>query len=521
MASPRLIRTLALCGSLGLLASPAFARSEYGYKDRIFEQKYVLPEKLSDDELVMLRLLFMTIGTTVAQIEAFFGQELAQAMGGLCDTVVILKTAVSAPPLSPAQDIIAKAAQSSPAPTSKPQRSGLSADELCLGQSVLFKFAYADSLSTDRQLSDLAAATRRRFAANWMSLAELQRTDMQTAARRLSDIRSRVARLAAVGVVVSAADGGAMQDTPVKETLKQLLGDEPYTTIDRRLTEIEEEAVRSLEEREATRKQQDAQRQEVARLQEQTRRQDEARRQEEGRAIRDAEARETQARTQAAVAASALDTAQARVARARQAVQAAERRLQERSAALQADQARRMQNLAMGMARGPYGMAQAFQGLAGGGGPDPLDGLRRERARAQRELDQALAAFAALRSAQKTASAPQAVSAAQPGEERCVEGGRCTIVERTVFCRTPQQLTTLLSERPGPARRRVRDVLTDAGECAVLDVGEALSWTGPSLAIQPKGEAAATLLPAQLADGRTGFVLSGGVGMTAPATAQR
>jgi hypothetical protein len=304
------------------------------------------------------------------------------------------------------------------------------------------------------------------------------------------------------------------------------VGDEPYATIDRRLTEIEEETARALQAREAARKQENAQRQEVARLQEETQRQDEARHQEETRAMRDAEARERQAKATASAiattAADALDAAQARVARARQAVRAADQRLQERSAAIQADQARRMQSLAMGMARGPSGMAQAFQDLAGGGGgPDPLEGMRRERAQAQHELDQALAALTALRSTQKTASPSQIASATQPGEERCVEGGRCIIVERTVFCRTPQQLTTLLSERPGPARRRVRDVLTDAGECAVLDVGEALSWTGPRLAIQPKGEAAAMLLPAQLADGRAGFVLSGGVGMDAPATAQR
>ncbi|MFG1409436.1 hypothetical protein V5F80_25540 [Xanthobacter sp. VTT E-85239] len=469
----------------------------------------------------MLRLLFMTIGTTPAQIEAFFGAELAQAMGGACDTVVILKKAISAPPLSPAQDMIAKAAQSSPAPTSKPQQSGLSADELCLAQTVLFKFAYADSLSTDRQLSDLAAATRRRFAANWVSLAELQKAETQTAAGRLTNIRSRVARLAAVGVVVSAADGGAMQDSPVKETLKQLVGDEPYTTIDRRLTEIEEEAVRSLQAHEAARRQEELRQQEEARLQQETRRQDEARREEEGRAMRDAEARERQAQATATAAADALDAAQARVARARQAVQAAERRLQERSAAIQADQARRMQSLAMGMARGPSGMAQAFQDLAGGGGPDPLEGVRRERAQAQRELDQALAALATLRSAPKTASASKAASVAQPGEERCVEGGRCTIVERTVFCRTPQQLTAILSERPGPARRRVRDLFASTGDCTILDVGDTLQWVDAIVVIQPKGEAPAELIPVARADGQRGLVLSGGVGMAAPATAQR
>ncbi|MFG1412731.1 hypothetical protein V5G24_16605 [Xanthobacter sp. VTT E-85241] len=518
MASPRLIRTLALCGCLGLLAFPAAARSEYGYKDRIFEQKYVLPEKPSDNELVMLRLSLMMIGITPEQIDGFFNAELAQAMGGLCDWAALQKKGVSRPPPSPAQNLIAQAPEPLSKLDAKPRRPEVTGTELCLAQTVLFKKAYGDGLSTDRQLSDLAAATRRRFAANWIPQAELQRTDVQTAAQRLWTILWRVQRLAGVGVAVPAADGGALEDLPIKEALKQLVGDEPYATIDRRLTEIEEDTARSLQAREAARKQQNAQRQEVARRQEETQRQDEARRQEDTRAVRDAEARERQAQAQANIAASALDAAQARVAWARQAVQSAERRLQERSAAIQADQARRMQSLAMGMARGPSGMAQAFQGLAGGGGPDPLEGVRRERAQAQRELDQAMAALAALRSAQKVASASQAASVAQPSEERCVEGGRCTIVERTVFCRTPQQLTTLLSERPGPARRRVRDILTDAGECAVLDVGEALSWTGPRLAIQPKGEAAATLLPAQLADGRTGFVLSGGVGMAAPAT---
>ncbi|MEP9365825.1 hypothetical protein [Xanthobacter sp. VNH20] len=521
MASPRLIRTLALCGGLGLLALPHSAEAEYGYKDRIFEQKYVLPEKPSDSELVLLRLSLMMIGITPEQIDGFFSAELAQAMGGLCDWAALQKKAVSRPPPSPAQDLIAQAPEPLSKLDAKPRPPEVTDTELCLAQTVLFKKAYGDSLSTDRQLSDLAAATRRRFAANWIPQAELQRADVQTAAQRLWTILWRTKRLAGVGIAVPAADGGALEDIPIKDALKQLMGDEPYTTIDRRLTEIEEETARALQAREATRKQQDAQRQEEARLQVETQRQDEARRQEDTRAMRDAEARERQAKTKATAAADALDAAQARVARARQAVQSAERRLQERSAAIEADQARRMQSLAMGMARGPSGMAQAFQGLAGGGGPDPLEGVRRERAQAQRELDQALAALTALRSTQKTASSSQIASVAQQSEERCVEGGTCTVVERTVFCRTPQQLITLLSERPGPARRRVRDVLTEAGECAVLDVGEALSWTGPRLAIQPRGEAAATLLPARLADGRTGFVLSGGVAMAAPATAQR
>lgn len=525
MASPRLVRTLALCGGLGLLALPHSAEAEYGYKDRIFEQKYVLPEKPSDNELVLLRLSLIMIGITPEQIDGFFSAELAQAMGGLCDWAALQKKAVSRPPPSPAQDLIAQAPEPLSKLDAKPRPPEVTDTELCLAQTVLFKKAYGDSLSTDRQLNDLAAATRRRFAANWIPQAELQRTDVQTAAQRLWNILWRTKRLAGVGIAVPAAGGGALEDSPIKDALKQLMGDEPYATIDRRLTEIEEETARALQAREAARKQENAQRQEAVHLQEETQRQDEARHQEETRAMRDAEARERQAKATASAiattAADALDAAQARVARARQAVQAAERRLQERSAAIQADQARRMQSLAIGMARGPSGMAQAFQGLAGGGGPDPLEGVRRERAQAQRELDQAMAALAALRSAQKTPLPSPAATSAQQSEERCVEGGRCTIVERTVFCRTPHQLTTLLSERPGPARRRVRDILTEAGECAVLDVGEALSWTGPRLAIQPRGEAAATLLPAQLVDGRTGFVLSGGVGMAAPTTAQR
>ncbi|MFG1400092.1 hypothetical protein [Roseixanthobacter pseudopolyaromaticivorans] len=346
MASPRLIRTLALCGSLGLLAFPHFAKAEYGYKERIFEQKYVLPEKPTDDELIQLRLGLMLLGADPGQVDTLFSAELAQAMGGMCDTVVILKKVVSRPPPSEAQTVLTQAAESGTAQAVKMQRPEVPGAELCLAQTVLFKKAYADSLSTDRQLSDLAAATRRRFAAHWIAQAELQRPQVLAAAQRLSNILQRVARLAAVGVVVSAADGGAMLDSPIQEALTQLSGDEPYATIDRRLTEIEEEAVRSLEERGATLKQQQA------RYEEEARRLDETRRQELDRAIHGTEAPRAQVQaptvTPTTIAANALDAAQARVARARQAVQSAERRLQERSAAIQADQARRMQSLAMG-----------------------------------------------------------------------------------------------------------------------------------------------------------------------------
>lgn len=87
----------------------------------------------------------------------------------------------------------------------------------------------------------------------------------------------------------------------------------------------------------------------------------------------------------------------------------------------------------------------------------------------------------------------------------------CQVIETTLFCRTPQQMAAILSQRPGPARKQVLTVLAASGDCRQIVQGETLQWTAPIATVQPQGEAMAELVPGTLADGTAGFLLKDGV----------
>ncbi|MFG1400263.1 hypothetical protein, partial [Roseixanthobacter pseudopolyaromaticivorans] len=422
------------------------ARSEYGYKDRIFEQKYVLPEQLIRRDVLNQSAALGAF----ADPNRFFSAELTEAMGGMCDLALVAIKTVNQEPLTQAQiffsnlDAQQDRSLSEPAPP----------DEMCRLQTGYFKAAYADDMSTDRQLADLAAQIRKRFAADWLSRAEAGRADIQLGAQRYARIQHRIDLLTRVGISVPKANLGGINLTRVKEALTLLANDDAYAAVEHSLSQLESDIIwrvqqtwlregRSLKspppqpspsgEAKPTTFEEaykvfhkylgecwdvpfryrqssisitvrialkpdgslDGEPSIIKQPQEQEARtftesvldalkrcapyvffpsdqyetwrelqltfkpQDRSRSDDApDTAVPERESAgqkgdAPKALAQATAAADALDAAQARVARARQAVQSAERRLQERSAAIQADQARRMQNLAMGMARGP------------------------------------------------------------------------------------------------------------------------------------------------------------------------
>lgn len=93
----------------------------------------------------------------------------------------------------------------------------------------------------------------------------------------------------------------------------------------------------------------------------------------------------------------------------------------------------------------------------------------------------------------------------------CQQGRTCRVIEVTLFCRTPQQMTAILSQRPGPARRQMLAAFTASGDCRKVGPGATLAWTAPIAKVQPQGEAEAELVPGTLADGSAGFMLKDGV----------
>ncbi|NMN57679.1 hypothetical protein FHT36_001576 [Xanthobacter sp. SG618] len=113
---------------------------------------------------------------------------------------------------------------------------------------------------------------------------------------------------------------------------------------------------------------------------------------------------------------------------------------------------------------------------------------------------------------------PQASASPSPSpqpepvaSDDCQQGRTCRVIEVTLFCRTPQQMAAILSQRPGPARRQTLTAFTASGDCRKVGPGATLAWTAPIAKIQPQGEAEAELVPGALADGSAGFMLKDGV----------
>lgn len=116
----------------------------------------------------------------------------------------------------------------------------------------------------------------------------------------------------------------------------------------------------------------------------------------------------------------------------------------------------------------------------------------------------------------KTAAAPSIAPASNaassgPASADCQQGRVCRVIEITLFCRTPQQMAAILSQRPGPGRRQMLAALTASGDCRKVGPGATLAWTAPITKVQPQGEAEAELVPGALADGSAGFMLKDGV----------
>lgn len=72
-------------------------------------------------------------------------------------------------------------------------------------------------------------------------------------------------------------------------------------------------------------------------------------------------------------------------------------------------------------------------------------------------------------------------------------------------------MATILSQRPGPARKQVLEVFVSSGDCPQIGLGETLNWTASVTAAHPKGEPIAELVPGTLADGTSGFLLKDGI----------
>jgi hypothetical protein len=472
--------TLALLAFAAFSTGPAFAQRnvEFGYKDRIFEQKYVLPDSLSVLE-AQNYMMVTGLQALAAGGADLFDRRLIDAAGGLCAVAVIMKQ--PATEMTPAQAAIDKTPKTrEPESMEVLMRKPASQADKCVTQLMLFREAFADSLSMDHQLAGLARAIRSRFASEWLSQAEASDPQMQQAAVRLHSISSRISRLSDRGISLPQDVRVWFEAVSWRDGLLAVKDGATYAKMDVSLTAAEEAADRSIEER---KQQQQA---EAARS-EQERRQQEAaiqQRLEQERQIQEAE------------------TAERRVAAARaEEIRDLERerdRLERDISPLRSRLAIQQQNLG----RSPVGS------------PDDLS-TRRTIARLQSELNSAVGRKVAIeqRLGYAQGGVQQATTSASSGvrPDSCQQGGMCRVIETTLFCRTLQQMAAILSQRPGPARKQVLTVLVASGDCRQIAQGETLQWTAPIAMVQPQGEAMAELVPGTLADGTAGFLLKDGV----------
>lgn len=378
--------TFALLLTAALSPVPASAQRgvEYGYKDRIFEQNYVLPDPLDDRTRFAAEMLLLTRPSV--QSNGRMGvpaRRVVEAMGGVCRLALV--PVVSHEEKTPAQAELEKMAavrvQTSQA-QSPSVNTDTSDDGTCQLQMALFDIAYADPLSTDAQLAQLAAHMRRRYTKVWASTADVFDPQVAEGATRLARIASRAARFQKSGVAIPTEVAAVVLDAEADlvGTVRRLAQAEPYGTIESGLTQAENAATRTARE----------------------------------------------------------------------------------------EQLRRAQ----------------------------------EQAEAERQ------------EAERRQRAPQPGNAAENStqpDEVCRQGAICRMIEVTLFCRTPQQMAAILSQRPGPARKQVLEVFVSSGDCRQVGLGETLHWTASITAVQPKGEPMAELVPGTLADGTPGFLLKDGI----------
>lgn len=237
----------ALISALG--PAPAFAQRgvEFGYKDRIFEQNYLLPDPLDEQQAMVAAMLAMARpGAKHDGQPGLPGRRVIEAMGGACvdalypDPYVFEK--------SPTQLELERLGNVK-VPGDPGMGGGKSRTDrqLCLWQMSLFDAAFADPLSTDSQLDDLARYMRKRYEAAWVSAADIADPKIMEGARRATIIAIRMSRLKHFGIEIAAEAeiSAKSRQVGMLDAFRWLAQEEPYATFERQLTALEENQLRA------------------------------------------------------------------------------------------------------------------------------------------------------------------------------------------------------------------------------------------------------------------------------------
>lgn len=464
----------------GLMAQ---GRDEYGYKDRIFIENFYVPDDIDQEHASPIWRLALPFIVNFDWPQRVFSRRFIEATGGICDTALLLKFTSKSGPVS----IFVSSDQSyidamPKAPDVQLMTPNFS--DLCMLQSVLFRKAYDDGLSTDRQLSALAEATRRRFATQWVSPSDAERPGLETGALRLSDIYRRIDRLRRIGVTLPPEALEGVELVKIYDAIVRLASDGLSTSINRKLEAVEAQAAEAGREAEDDRRQ------------------------------RDQEARQPHPEGEAS--SGTMNGARS-------------------------DPLAEMHERIQGCWQPPPNYPRTLGRVTVSVDFNPDGSVKEAQAQISKPLSAEESAVVAsmLRAIRRCSPylsltrlpyeqwkavefgfvlpdtprlAEKAEIAGPPGPDmlgltRCSQGQRCIIVEKSVFCRTQQQFGTLLSQPPGPARRTILGMLKDTGACVILDMGVAVTGRGPVTTIAARGEPSAQLLPVTF-NNQDGFIFA-------------
>jgi len=489
---------------------PALAQRgvEFGYKDRIFEQKYLLPDGLNAFE-VQNYLLMSGLRAMATTGGNGFDRRVLEAAGGTCAGLFVGSQTL--PDRTPAQTAIDRTPESQE--TQSPEelvRRPASNDELCSAQMRLFQVAFTDSMSMDHQLAGLAKSMRTRFAGEWVSPSELADPRMQRAAFSVHSIMTKLYRLAAHGIEVPTdASGGTFEDAAgaIASIRRLLLAAKSHPVgldrYDARLSAAEEAAAVTLAEQAARKEAEEKKAREERQHELERERVSERMNSEWMIAARNRDNQKHQIETKLRDAKIQVDTLERDIQITKRDLEhdkvgTPEYRYQQSRFNIQrSDLAKARDRLATALAEmAKFNGDISPQTNAAGASISPPPSAQPQTA---------LAAPTPTAMPSSNASGSLAVA------EDCQQGRVCRVIEITLFCRTPQQMAAILSQRPGPARRQMLTAFTASGDCRKVGPGGTLAWTAPIARIQPQGEAEAELVPGTLADGSAGFMLKDGV----------
>ncbi|MFG1359168.1 hypothetical protein [Xanthobacter pseudotagetidis] len=494
---------------------------EFGYKDRIFEQKYVLP---TDFSALDARGVWGMAALLASGGVKLIDDRLIEAAGGACAYGLLLAPPEAGTPAQVAIDRMPKVKIADD--PNVLSRTPASPAERCLVQLILFRDAMEDSLSMDQQLDRLARHMRRQYAAEWLFPSEIADPMVRKGTIRFKRLTERVQRLDERGIAVPSDLGVSAKPIGWRDGIQALKDDAAYAKVDAALTTVEDEAARALLEQQERKKAEEQRAEEEKRAQEERRRAEEEarqaerrqreeeerqaalRREEESRARRLPPVPAPQAMPQVGYPSASARTPANDTPRQEAARQAQIRQLESRRAEVDRTISRLQGQMASrqgAFLRNPLNPQAALSGIAG-------------ISQVQAELDQAKAerlevdrALTRLRKARPVVAANVPVPVPATMGTDCREGAACPVISATLFCRTPQQMTVVLSQRPGPGRRQVRDAFIAAGDCRQLAQGETVTWAAPVAIVTPQGEGPAELVPVTLSDGSTGVLLKDGI----------